>query len=58
MKKKIDLNTQEFHRFTEEESKTWNLLFNRLDLCRRNMAYSLFEQGVHELGIYHQRHKD
>lgn len=58
MKKKIDLNTQEFHKFTEEESKTWNLLFNRLDLCRRNMAYSLFEQGVHELGLTSEKVPD
>lgn len=58
MKKNVNLNKQIFHKFTEEESKTWNLLFNRLDLCRRNMAYFLFEQGVHELGLTSEKVPD
>lgn len=49
--KKLALNTQTFRNFTKDEDQTWNILFNRLDLCRRNMAYPLFEIGVHDLGM-------
>lgn len=58
MKKNINLNKQVFHKFTEDESKTWNLLFNRLDLCRRNMAHPIFEQGVYELELTSEKVPD
>lgn len=58
MSKKIDLNTQEFHHFNEIENQTWSLLFNRLDQCRHKMAFHLFEQGLQELGMTHEKIPD
>lgn len=45
------LHRQTFKRFSRQDDKTWEILFNNLDTCRREMAWSGFVQGLDDLAM-------